>query len=151
MEENGGNRFCQHYRILKTKENGGKLRRRFHAAQPRAARFCPWAPGRSKKPMAARVRPIMLHCEPWPCYPRTFGGQIALGWATEKQLIWYKECRTVSVCNKACVASRTKKERPAEHSICKKSRPRRSHICVRYTRTKKTTCWASAERLPFRR
>ena len=33
-EENGGGHFCQHYRILKTKENGGKRVWRFHAAHP---------------------------------------------------------------------------------------------------------------------
>ena len=121
-------------------ENKGKRRETSLAISrgaPLAARFCPWPPGRRKRPMAARAKPIMLHCEPRTCSPCICDSQIAFGWAKETNLYCAQKSSTASVCNKACVASGSKKERPAKHFIRKKSRPRRNRICVGYTKGRK--------------
>ena len=135
-------------------ENKGKRRETSLAISrgaPLAARFCPWPPGRRKRPMAARAKPIMLHCEPRTCSPCICDSQIAFGWAKETNLYCAQKSSTASVCNKACVASGSKKRKACKTFLSQEIQTApQSHLCGPH-QGKKTTCWASAERHPFRR
>ena len=95
----------------KTEGNGGKRRRRLHAAQPRAARFCPWAPGRTKEANGRSGEAHNVALWAMAMLPMYFRRSDCCRLGNRKTTYMYKECRTVSVCNKACVASRTKKRK----------------------------------------